>query len=267
MIRNAFVAGRFYTADREALEKEILGYAREGRKAVNVLGCVSPHAGYVFSGEVAGNVLSAIEPKKTYVILGPNHTGMGMQYGLDLDREWATPLGKVRVDRELGEAILDFSKYVDKDTLSHNYEHSIEVQLPFLQVYTGEFSFVPIMIGGGGAAEYKAIGAEIAEAIRAVKCDAVIIASSDMSHHEPQAAARKKDSLAIEKIIALDIDGFLNRVAEYDISMCGCGPAAIMMAACINEGAAKAELIRYMTSGEASGDYSSVVGYAGIIVY
>lgn len=267
MIRNPVVSGRFYTSNPNKLEKEIQGYIKAGSSKYDALGCVSPHAGYIFSGQVAGEVLSAMNRSDSYIILGPNHTGMGKQFGLDIERQWLTPLGEVNTDTELAKAILDTSDLVEKDQHCHDYEHSIEVQLPFLQVLNGGFRFVPIVVGAGSRDEYKKLGNDIARAIREIKRHVVIIASSDMTHYEGHETAKKKDRLAIDRVLRLDVDGLLNEIQTYDISMCGYAPTAAMISACKELGAKRAELIKYQTSGDVSGDYSTVVGYAGIVVY
>ncbi|MCQ9206633.1 MAG: AmmeMemoRadiSam system protein B [Omnitrophica bacterium] len=267
MIRKPAVAGRFYTANEGSLKKQLADFTAQKEKKIEALGVVSPHAGYVYSGGVAGRVLSSIAPKPTYVILGTNHTGAGKPFGLDAERAWKTPLGEVTVDSELAEAILKDSRYIEKDFLCHDGEHSIEVQLPFLQFLNKNFTFVPIEISQASGQAYKDIGRGLARAQKKLKKDIVIIASSDMTHYEPHREAEKKDMLAIEKILALDIDGFLGTVEKYNISMCGTAPTAVMLASVIELGATKAKLIKYATSAEASGDYSAVVGYAGIVVY
>lgn len=285
MIRKPVVAGQFYTASPSLLQKEISGLVSQKKEKIDAIGVVSPHAGYVYSGGVAGEVLSSIEPKSSYIILGPNHTGYGKRFGLDSERTWKTPLGEVKPDNELADVILKNSKYIEKDRLCHDYEHSIEVQLPFLQLLSKNFTpleiktkygskksrtgftFVPIVISAADRQIYKSIGHELAEAIKKLKKDITIIASSDMTHYEPHESAKKKDMLAIEKILSLDTNGFLDIIEKHNISMCGFAPAAIMMQASIELGAGKAKLIRYNTSGDTSGDYSQVVGYAGVAIY
>jgi AmmeMemoRadiSam system protein B len=267
MIRRPVVAGQFYTANGNLLKKELQSFASAKRDKIAALGVVSPHAGYVYSGAVAGEVLSSITPKDTYVILGTNHTGYGKPFGLDSQRNWVTPLGEVEVDGELAGAIMDNSRYVEKDHLCHDFEHSIEVQLPFLQYLNKGFAFVPIVISQTDKETYKAIGKELASAVKKTKKNVTFIASSDMTHYEPQASAKAKDMAAIEKMLALDIDGLLDVVAKQDISMCGVSPTAVMMAASIELGAKQAKLIKYNTSGDVSGDHSAVVGYAGVVVY
>ena len=267
MTRKPVVAGQFYTASEALLKKEVARFAGKKKEVRSVLGVVSPHAGYAYSGPVAGEVLSSIKPKPSYIILGPNHTGFGKPFGMDADRSWKTPLGEVEIDSGIAESILSDSKYITKDSACHDREHSIEVQLPFLQCFNKAFTFVPIAISYADKETYKNIGKEIARAIKKLKKDVTIIASSDMTHYEPQESAKKKDMMAIEKILALDVDGFLATVEKNNISMCGFAPTAIMMEACIELGAKKSELVNYNTSGDTSGDYSSVVGYAGIVIY
>jgi len=267
VIRNPVVAGRFYSGQTKSLDLQVKSYIKTTAKKMDALGCVSPHAGYMYSGEVAGNVLSSINPAETYIILGPNHSGMGKRYGLDRSRQWLTPLGKVDVDHGLADAILETSNLIQEDEVCHDYEHSIEVQLPFLQVLQTGFKFVPIVISSGDSGEYHTIGSDLAKVIKDSGKKVTIIASSDMTHYESQNSAMKKDKAAIDKILELDVDGFLWEIRRHDISMCGYAPCAIMMSACKELGAAKASLVQYQTSGDVSGDRSSVVGYAGIIVY
>lgn len=265
--RKPVVAGQFYTASETLLKKEVMRFSCHKGEQIDAIGAVSPHAGYVYSGAVAGEVLSAIKPKPTYIILGPNHSGGGKPFGVDAERNWKTPLGEVGLDKGLAGAILEKSKYIKNDTACHDYEHSIEVQLPFLQCANKSFTFVPIVISYADRKTYKNIGTELANVIKYTERDVTIIASSDMTHYEPHDVAKKKDALAVEKILSLDIDGFLDVIEKYNISMCGFAPTAIMMQAAISLGAKKAKLIKYNTSGEASGDYSRVVGYAGIVIY
>lgn len=265
-LRYPVVADSFYPSNPAALKAEISSFMRNKEK-VNAVGCMSPHAGYIYSGRVAGSVYSRISPRDVYIIIGPNHTGLGKRFGLDLSQEWVTPLGKITVNSELANAILDISKLIDEDEECHESEHSIEVQLPFLQMLKDEFTFVPIIVGGGDIEEYALIGRAIAEAVRATKIDAMIIASTDMTHYESQESAKEKDMLAIKKILNFDTAGFLKEIRANDISMCGFAPTAITLSASKLLGAKKSELVKYETSGETSGDYSSVVGYAGAVFY
>jgi Predicted dioxygenase len=269
MIRNPVVAGQFYSGSKESLAEEagklILGAPV---KKIDAIGIISPHAGYLYSGSVAGLTLASIKPKPIYIIMGPNHTGLGSPFSLSTSDSWVTPLGNVTINKTLAEKILKHCPLISKDEFAHTSEHSIEVQLPILQMLNEIFTIVPIAISSAGIEEYRAIGEAIAKSIKELRLekDVTIIASSDMTHYESLDSAKKKDSLAIEAILKLDEEALLDRVLKHDITMCGYAPAAIMIAAAKLLGAKKAKLVKYQTSGDASGDYSSVVGYAGIVV-
>lgn len=267
-VRQPAVAGQFYPASRNALHHEVESLIDSKAVKVDAFGVVSPHAGYIYSGSVAGSVLSSIKPKKTYVILGPNHTGLGERFGVDTSGAWKTPLGDVGVDRALAGAIMNETGLVRYDNLSNMHEHSIEVQLPFLQVLQEAFTFVPIVVSYASLAAYQEVGRAIAAAVKGLGLAGLVtvVASSDMTHYEPEASAKKKDAAAIEAVLALDERALVERISALDISMCGYAPTAIMIAAAKKLGASGARLVRYQTSGDTSGDYSSVVGYAGIVI-
>jgi MEMO1 family protein len=266
MNRKAAVAGQFYPSSPQALEKMIAGMVNDNAPKIETVGAVSPHAGYVYSGPVAGVTISRIKFENTFLVLGPNHTGMGAPFSLWSGDAWETPLGNVNIDEGLREALLADTKYFTADTGAHLREHSIEVQLPFLQHFKKDVKILPIVIGGGTPRDYDAMGREIARALLHTGRRAVVLASSDMTHYEPQASVERKDNLAIEAILNLDARTLYERVTEYNISMCGYAPTLIMLSAASALGATSGELVRYQTSGNASGDYSSVVGYAGIII-
>lgn len=266
MIREAAFAGQFYPGTPAKLRDMIREMVDEKAQKEEVIGAVLPHAGYIYSGPVVGAVLSRILFKDTFVIMCPNHTGRGKLFSLWAEGAWKTPLGQVEVDSELAGRILIESKYIEKDEAAHHYEHAIEVQLPFLQYFKPDVKVVPIVVGQGGGNAYKEIGKEIARAIKDLKKGAVIIASSDMTHYESQESAGKKDSSAIEAMLELDEDELLRRIDKFDITMCGYAAATSLISAARELGAARAELVKYQTSGDGTGDYSSVVGYAGIII-
>ena len=268
MVRKAVVAGQFYPGAKNSLSEEIGSLVDKKLTREDAIGAVAPHAGYIYSGRVAGSVFSSIKPRNKYIIMGPNHTGLGKPFGVAGDNSWETPLGEVKIDDELRAAIMRNSKYIKEDDLSHSQEHSVEVQLPFLQYMQKDFTFVPIVISYSELDTYRAIGKEISSAIKELKIEksVTIIASSDMTHYESQEEAKRKDSAAINAILKLDEAQLIERVSELDITMCGYAPAAIMIAAAKELGAKKARLVNYQTSGDATGDYSSVVGYAGIII-
>lgn len=266
MKRAPIAAGQFYPLSAAAIEKQVFEFVDKTAKKTKAIGIVVPHAGYIYSGLVAGNVYSRIELKPTYIILGPNHTGKGKPYSVMSEGTWSMPQGEVEIDAELAQRLLHDSEFLEEDFLAHAYEHSIEVQLPFLQYFKQPFKIVPIIISYSEGHVYQALGREIAKALKDTKKDAMIIASSDMTHYEAHEDAHFKDMKAIEAILKLDEEELIKKVDEFDISMCGYAPVAVMLSAAKELGAKKAELVKYQTSGDASGDYSSVVGYAGIIV-
>jgi len=268
MNRQAAVAGYFYQGSYPALMEQVERFLVPRAKKIKALGIVSPHAGLVYSGSVAGAVYSSIELPGTFILIGPNHTGLGEPVSLMAKGEWETPLGTVRIDEELAAAILSRSRLVREDTLAHLKEHSLEVQLPFIQYLKKEFTIVPIQMMDTRLETCLALGNAVAEAVReqAKKTGVLIVASSDMSHYISAEAAKKKDHKAIQRILDLDAQGLYYTVRDEDITMCGYGPAVAMLTACKALGAKKAELIKYTNSGEVSGDYDQVVGYAGIVV-
>lgn len=266
MIRQPIVAGHFYPESPSALETQIKGYLDEKATKKEVIGVVSPHAGYIYSGPVAGAVLSRIQPKDTFIILGPNHSGGGRPFSIMTEGSWRTPLGEVEIDSQLAKQILEGSRHLEEDTIAHLYEHSIEVQVPFLQYLKRDAKIVPIMISHTSISVYKDIGQEIAAAIKKLKAQTVIIASSDMTHYETHQSAGKKDKAAIDAILKLKEDELMHRVKELNITMCGYAPTIALISAAKELGAKNAELVRYQTSGDVSRDFSSVVGYAGILI-
>lgn len=266
MIREAVVAGQFYPGSKARLKEMIAGMVDEEAKKEDVIGLVSPHAGYAYSGSVAGASISRIKFKDTFIIIGPNHTGLGKPFSIMTEGKWRTPLGNIKIDSELGKRILTSSKYLEEDHNAHRSEHSIEVQLPFLQYFDSGFKLVPIVLSHASGTIYKEIGEAIATAVRELKRDVVIIASSDMTHYEPQESASEKDSYAIEAILNLDENELLQRIEELNITMCGYAPVISLITAARELGASRAELVKYQTSGDTTGDYSSVVGYAGILL-
>lgn len=266
MIRHPVVAGQFYPGLPSSLEAQIKGFIDEQAPKEEVLGLVSPHAGYIYSGPVAGAVISRIKVKDIFVIMGPNHTGLGQPFSIMTEGTWATPLGEVEIDSELGKRILEASPHLKQDHVAHLEEHSIEVQLPFLQYFRPDVKIVPIVLTHSTGTTYKEIGKGIAKAITDLRREAVIMASSDMTHYEPQESANMKDNQAIEAILELNEDELLKRIEEFHITMCGYAPTVTLISACKELGARQAELVRYQTSGDITGDYRSVVGYAGIIL-
>lgn len=265
MIRKPAQAGVFYPANKNELNNQLSQFIKEARKE-EVKGIVVPHAGYIYSGKVSGAVYSRIKQYPVYIIIGPNHTGLGAPVSLMSEGEWEMPAGKVKINSQLSKKILEKIKFVEDDINAHIYEHSIEVQLPFLQYLREDFSFVPIVLGDYRLSTIEKLGEGLAEIVKNFGEETLIIASSDMSHYEPDEVAREKDKQAIDKILNLEPAGLLEIVKTKQISMCGVGPVATMLFAAKKLGAKEAELVSYQTSGQISGDYSAVVGYAGIIV-
>lgn len=265
-VRPAAVAGQFYPRSRSALLKEIESYLVADAHPLPALGCIAPHAGYMYSGHVAGAVYSQIQIPSSAILLCPNHTGIGHPLSIMSEGAWETPLGSAPIDSELASVLKRQCPMLTEDQGAHRSEHAIEVQLPFLQARQPQVRFVPIAVGTGdyGTLETlgKAAGAVIADSGQSV----LLIASSDMNHYESDAVTRTKDHKAIERILALDPAGLYEVVQNENISMCGYGPAIVMLTAAHRLGAKSAELIRYATSGDISGDRRMVVGYAGIVV-
>jgi len=198
--------------------------------------------------------------------MGPNHTGRGVPFGIMTEGTWKTPLGDVEIDNELGKKLLSGSRYLKEDSLAHQHEHSLEVQLPFLLYFRPDIKIVPVVLSAATTNVYQAIGKEIARAVRESKKDVIIVASSDMTHYEPQESAREKDSQAIQAILNMNEKELSRRVENLDISMCGFAPVVALLTAAKTLGTAGAELVAYKTSGDTTGDTSSVVGYAGVII-
>lgn len=269
--RPPYAAGRFYMGNDVSLEREIKSCLstplEEVGEKVKALGIVVPHAGYEYSGQVACDVYTTVQIPPSVVILGPNHTGLGEPLALSKDGSWGTPFGDVVIDAELADKILASSKVLKADPQAHLYEHSIEVQLPFLQyISSGDFQFVPVSMREYELEDCEDIGVSVAGAIKDFEKDVLVIASTDFTHYEPQAEAERKDKLAINAISKMDPEALFDVVIEHEISMCGPGPVAAALYACRELGVDKAELVKYQTSGNRTGDYDSVVGYAGIII-
>lgn len=264
VVREPSQAGVFYPYEPDKLRKEVEKYMIASIEKDDILGIVSPHAGYIYSGKVAGEVYSRIKSQPNFVIIGPNHTGRGKSSSITTEGEWIMPTGKVKINSPLAKKILSLSKFLEEDEEAHSYEHSLEVQLPFIQHLNPLAQIVPICMQDYGISVCWDIANAIADST--AKERTIIVASSDMTHYEFQKIAEQKDKLAIECILNFDPEGLLKIVIEKNISMCGAGPVATMIYACKKLGAKECRLISYQTSGDVSKDYRAVVGYAGIIV-
>jgi MEMO1 family protein len=283
MARPPAVAGQFYEGTKSGLVQEIeqcfLGELGPGKlpevrpqRVGSVLGLVCPHAGYHYSGSAAAHAYAALAADgipDVAVLLGPNHYGLGPAVAVSPEDAWATPLGSLRADAETAETILKLSRYAEADELPHMKEHSIEVQLPFLQ-YIGRDStrIVPISIAhldrSDALALVEDLGHAIAEAVSGRS--AVVIASTDFTHYESHSVAQTRDALAMEPIVAMDPQGLIEVVYSKDITMCGVIGVAVMLEACKRLGAVNARKLTYYTSGDVSGDRSQVVGYGSLSI-
>jgi len=266
MLRQPAVAGQFYPGTKQSLQKQVERYAVSGAGKIEAVGIVSPHAGYMYSGAVAGAVLSSAKLCETCVIMGPNHTGRGKPFSIMTEGTWRLPSGDCDINSALAKRILSGSAYLEEDEVAQRGEHSVEVQVPFLQFLRPGVRIVPVVLAEGDIRVYRSIGMQIASAIKETG-PATIIASSDMTHYETADEARKKDSRAIEAVLALDEQRLVKVVEEYGISMCGYVPVCVMIVAAKELGAKHGKLVKYQTSGDVTGDDSAVVGYAGITVY
>jgi hypothetical protein len=264
-LRHPAVAGRFYPGDRATLLEDVRSYLAP-QAATPALGCVAPHAGYVYSGAVAGAVFANLDLPQRCIILCPNHTGKGRPLAIMSSGAWETPLGPVPIDSSLADALKKRFPLLNEDADAHRSEHAIEVELPFLQTRRPDFTFVPIALGTGQFDVLEKLGEAIADAVQSQPERILIVASSDMNHYENDAVTRIKDHKAIERMLALDAPGLFEVVMREQISMCGFGPAVVMLTATKRLGATSAELIKYATSGDVSGDREMVVGYAGVVV-
>ena len=268
MIRPPAVAGRFYPDDPERLRAAVDTFlASDGEeKKVRARACIVPHAGYVYSGSVAGEVYRRLEIPRRVILLGPRHYPRGGPLAILSDGAWLTPLGTAPIDRLLAEKIPQEFPFLREDELAHSGEHSLEVQLPFLQRAAPSFAFVPIVLGGAQWEALDALGHALARVIASESEPVLLVASSDMNHYESDAVTRVKDRKAIDQILALEPRKLFETVRDENISMCGYAATVATLIAARDLGATRANLIRYATSGEVNGDMQEVVGYAGMIV-
>jgi AmmeMemoRadiSam system protein B len=265
-LRHPAVAGRFYPRDPDDLRAEARGYLSHTQAPLKAIGCIAPHAGYMYSGHVAGAVFSHIEIPERCVVMCPNHTGMGRPLAIMSEGAWETPLGDVPIDTEVARALKQRFPALQEDSAAHRAEHGAEVELPFLQLRQPKLRFLPIALGTAQFEPLAGLGNALAEVIGSQHDAILIVASSDMNHYESDAVTRVKDHRAIERILSLDPRGLYDVVTQQDISMCGFGPAVAMLTAARQLGAKSAELVKYATSGDISGDRDMVVGYAGVVV-
>jgi AmmeMemoRadiSam system protein B len=263
MVRYPAVAGQFYPDS----PSELTGFLKSvcvGENNVDAKAIIVPHAGYIFSGKTAGAVYGKIKVPPVVAIFGPNHTGFGPAVSVYPGGKWLTPLGEVPVNEEITKELVKYEPF-ELDTTSHLYEHSLEVQLPFLQfVANQEFSIVPVVFS---VISYQTCK-KCAEVLNDVLPeDSLLVISTDFSHYVSQSTAKELDGIAISSILELSPEKLYERVFSLNISMCGVIPSTVGLIVAKERGANKAELVDYSTSGDVTGDYGQVVGYAGIIIY
>jgi len=266
MQRQPAVAGQFYPGSEHKLRAALSQLIPDNSSPIPAKGIISPHAGYMYSGAIAGRLFSQISIPDTVLIIGPNHHGAGAAAALYPDGEWLTPLGETSINSRLNALLLQHCHYLRSDRTAHQNEHSLEVQLPFLQYLRPDVTISAICIGHGDYVPLRNVGHGIAAAIREFGDEVLIIASSDMTHYESADSARQKDEMALERALALDGKGLLEVCHSRGITMCGVVPATVMIEAVLQLGASKAELVAYGNSGDVTGDNRQVVGYAAVTV-
>ncbi len=263
VIRKAGYAGTWYPIGGD----EVNSFLDPGQKPREVIGAVCPHAGWIYSGKTAGKVYSSMKPADTYILIGPNHSGLGGTTSLFTGGQWDLPTGSLRIDEEFTKLLMKNSEFLEDDFRAHTREHSLEVQCPFILAANPSARIVPIVMREYNRDIISDIGRSITHCVRHFpEKKYVVIASSDMTHYEPANLAGKLDEYAIAEIKNLDHEGLLRVVASKGITMCGSGPAAAMLFAAKALGARTAKLVGYSHSGAVTGDDTSVVGYAGIII-
>ena len=266
MLRFPAVAGKFYPAHPRELSTLVGQFTNKKSAAepVHVRACLVPHAGYVYSGVVAGAVFSRVFLPRKILLLGVRHYPRGEALAILSGGSWRTPLGDATVDASLAQRLRAACPALREDAVAHSQEHSLEVQLPFLQELDPGFSFVPVVLGTIRFDQLVSVGEGIARVLSEDKDEILVVTSSDMNHYEDDATTRRKDRLAIDQMLQFDAKGLYQVCRDEEISMCGLGPAVAMLTAMQRLGANKAELVRYATSGDAMGDRDAVVGYAGM---
>lgn len=267
MLRLPAVAGRFYPSDPKELTSLVRQYSQPSSQhpAATVRACLVPHAGYMYSGHVAGAVYARIAFPQKVIVLGVRHYPRGEPAAILSSGAWRTPLGDAPIDASLAEELRRQCTLLREDSVAHSGEHSLEVQVPFLQVLAPGFTFVPVALGTVRFESLVNVGEALAHVLQDSKEGVLLLTTSDLNHYEDDATTRVKDHKAIDRLLGLDARGLYDTCRNEDISMCGLGPAVAMLTALNKLGAGKSELVKYATSADVSGDRSQVVGYAGMV--
>jgi AmmeMemoRadiSam system protein B len=266
MVRPPAVAGVFYPSEPRELAREIDLLSLSSKAKVRALACVVPHAGYMYSGAVAGAVYSSIEIPQRCILLGPRHFPQGQPMAILTEGAFATPFGEAPIDRDLAAQLAHACPILREDLLAHASEHSLEVQIPFLQRLTRDFTFVPVVLGTDRYGAIEELGHAVAKVAKAQSASVLLIASTDMNHYESDRITRVKDERAIARILTLDPRGLYDTVRNEQITMCGYAATVAILVAARDLAATKASLIRYGTSADINREFDRVVGYAGIVI-
>ncbi len=266
-VRRPAVAGLFYPSQPEQVEADLSRLLEDVEPKASPRAVVVPHAGWMYSGQVAGAVYGRLALPRLVVLLGPNHTGLGPWGSIMTRGRWAIPGGEIAVAAPLARRILSLARELEEDTAAHEREHALEVQLPFLRRLRPDVEFVPVTLMKTDLAFCERVGQAVATAVRDSPEPVLLLSSTDLNHYESQAVSNRKDRLAIEAIVTLDPERLQRAVRDHRISMCGIAPTTALLAALRDLGAQQAEVVRYMTSGDISGDYERVVGYCGVIIH
>jgi len=276
LVRKPAVAGQFYPSDPKELSALIdqcylhpLGPGKSPpgpRTKSGVVAVVCPHAGYVYSGPVAAHSylhVSSLPDPQLIVVVAPNHYGIGSGVSTFKEGEWETPLGRIRVDSEAAKDLVSLEETVAFDPGAHRLEHSLEVQLPFLQrIYGDSVSFLPISLIFQDIDTARALSAALSKLLRGRR--AVLVASSDLTHYEPADIAKRKDMTLLQHVLESDLEGFYSTLDRLNVTSCGFGAIATVMETSRALGLSKPELLKYATSGDTTGDNLQVVGYGAL---
>ena len=265
-VRKPAVAGRFYPDRPAQVDADLSRLIEDVHPKMPSRAVVVPHAGWMYSGSVAGAVYGRIVLPRLALLLGPNHTGQGPWGSVTTSGKWAIPGREVPIAHDLGQALLTAFPALEEDARAHRWEHALEVQLPFLYRLRADIAFVPLALTAGDLGFCRQVGEAVAATVKAWPEPVLLLSSTDLNHYEPQAVSNAKDRLAIDAMLALDPEGLHRTVAERRISMCGIAPTTALLYALRELGTGQATLVRYMTSGDVSGDLTRVVGYCGIVI-
>jgi AmmeMemoRadiSam system protein B len=266
LVRRPAVAGSFYDGDPAQLARDVRELLGAAGPPESAFGAIAPHAGYIYSGPVAGAVYARLAIPSTVVVLCPNHTGHGAPASLDPSDAWRTPLGDVPVDKALARRLMELAPSLAEDAAAHAREHSLEVQIPFLQVCRPDVAIVPVCLGAPNLALCRELGHALAAVVAEAEEAPLLVASSDMNHYESRAVGREKDDRALARVEAIDPEGLFRTVLSENITMCGFLPTTALLFAAREAGIASATVVARRDSGDETGDTSSVVGYAGVVL-